>query len=97
MLLIDAAACLPFALMHIAGRVPGDHPPALGEGRHDGKVLVAVRPGIDLRLVAMGRAVGIVALLINAETGSVLVDRLPGDDPSAIGELREARVALVAH
>jgi hypothetical protein len=72
-LLVDAAVDLPFALIDIVGGIPGDHPPAIGESCHDGKVLVVVRPGIDLRLAPMGGAVGIVALLINAETGSVLV------------------------
>ncbi len=60
---------------------------AFGKGKN-----IVFRIGIDLELGADGIAAGVIALAVNAVTGSGLAKGNPGDDETAIGQVGDARV-----
>ena len=68
----------------LVGGFPDDDPGTPGKSLDPGQALIARRVGIDAGFLALGLAIGVECLLIDAAEVAVLAEGCPGDDPSSV-------------
>ena len=80
-------------------RFPGDDESAVIKRRYRRILLLAVSPGVDLELVALGRSIFTIALakdtIVTISGSGILVVALPGDDKVTVLQRRYRRLTLV--